>query len=140
MDVAYDFEDMIDDLILRSVAKQRRAGNWERCVLLIRIHKNLELIKSKIPSLLRLSVMELQSASPINDSIGEKVWSDICLIHSQSVAKAVFFHSPVEEKVSALQAGEKFEPYTKKKAMRVVDKLRSLNGFLTGLESVELDR
>ena len=29
-------------------------------------------------------------------------------------------------------------PYTKKKAMRVLDKLRSLNGFLKGLELVEL--
>ena len=31
MDVANDFEDMIDDLILRSATKQRRVGNWERC-------------------------------------------------------------------------------------------------------------
>ncbi|RVW61893.1 hypothetical protein CK203_063840 [Vitis vinifera] len=28
MDVAYDFEDVVDDLILRSTAKQRRRGNW----------------------------------------------------------------------------------------------------------------
>ncbi|RVW27231.1 putative late blight resistance protein-like R1A-4 [Vitis vinifera] len=55
----------------------------------------------------------------------------------QSVANTVV--SPVEEKVSALLAQEAIHPYTKKKAMRVLDKLRSLNGFLKGLESVELD-
>ncbi|KAL6347297.1 hypothetical protein AAG906_013733 [Vitis piasezkii] len=43
---------------------------------------------------------------------------------------------PVEEKVSALVAQEAIHPYTKKKAMRVLDKLRSLNGFLKGLESL----
>ena len=58
-------------------------------------------------------------------------------MHSQSVANAVF--SPVEEKVSTLLANEKIQPNTKKAAMRVLDKLRSLNAFLNGLESVELD-
>ncbi|RVW27221.1 putative disease resistance RPP8-like protein 2 [Vitis vinifera] len=71
------------------------------------------------------------------ESIEEIVWSDIFLIHGQSVANTVV--SPVEEKVSALLAQEAIHPYTKKKAMRVLDKLRSLNGFLKGLESVELD-
>ena len=33
MDVAYDFKDVIDDLVLRAAAKQRR-GNWERCFLI----------------------------------------------------------------------------------------------------------
>ncbi|KAL6347408.1 hypothetical protein AAG906_018618 [Vitis piasezkii] len=138
MDVVYDFEDVIDDLILRSAAKQRRKGNWERCLLLIRIHKKLELIKSKIPALPHLPrCSQLQSAGPSNYSIEEIVWSDIFLIHGQSVANTVV--SPVEEKVSALLAQEAIHPYTKKKAMRVLDKLRSLNGFLKGLESVELD-
>ncbi|XP_034686750.1 putative inactive disease susceptibility protein LOV1 [Vitis riparia] len=136
MDVAYDFEDVIDDLILRSAAKQRRKGNWERCLLLIRIHKKLELIKSKIPALPHLPYcMDAHSACS-NYSIEEIVWSDIFLIHGQSVANMVV--SPVEEKVSALLAQEAIHPYTKKKAMRVLDKLRSLNGFLKGLESVEL--
>ncbi|RVW73484.1 putative disease resistance RPP13-like protein 2 [Vitis vinifera] len=71
-----------------------------------------ELIKSKIPALPHLPLF-------------------------QSVANTVV--SPVEEKVSALLAQEAIHPYTKKKAMRVLDKLRSLNGFLKGLESVELD-
>ncbi|XP_034679853.1 probable disease resistance RPP8-like protein 2 [Vitis riparia] len=138
MDVVYDFEDVIDDLILRSAAKQRRIGNWERCLLLIRIHMKLELIKSKIPALPHLPrCIQLESADPSNYSIEEIVWSDIFLIHGQSVANTVV--SPVEEKVSALVAQEAINPYTKKKAMRVLDKLRSLNGFLKGLESVELD-
>ncbi|KAL6342412.1 hypothetical protein AAG906_009085 [Vitis piasezkii] len=73
MDVAYDFEDVIDDLILRSAAKQRRIGNWERCLLVIRIHKKLELIKSKIPDLPHLPCMEVKSACPFNYSIEEIV-------------------------------------------------------------------
>ncbi|WJZ88183.1 hypothetical protein VitviT2T_007511 [Vitis vinifera] len=137
MDVAYDFEDVIDDLILRSAAKQRRIGNWKRWLLLIRIHMKLELIMSKIPALPHLPYyMEAQSAWPFNHSIEEIVWSDIFLIHGQSVANTAV--SPVEEKVSALLTQEAIHPYTKKKAMRVLDKLRSLNGFLKGLESVEL--
>ena len=46
--------------------------------------------------------------------------------------------SPVEEKVSALLSQGAIHPYTKKKTMRVLDKLMSLIGFLKGLESVEL--
>ncbi|RVW61896.1 hypothetical protein CK203_063849 [Vitis vinifera] len=114
MDVAYDFEDVIDDLILRSAAKQRGIGNWERCLLSIRIHKKLELIKSKIPSLPHLPI-----------ATGSEC--------------AITIVSPVEEKVSALLALEAIHPYTKKKVMRALDKFRSLNDFLTGLQSVELD-
>ena len=47
--------------------------------------------------------------------------------------------SPVDDKVSALVALEAIHPFTKKKVMRVLDKLRSLNGFLKSLESVQLD-
>ena len=138
MEVAYDFEDVIDDLIiLRSAAKQRRVGNWERCVLLIRIQKKLKLINSKIPALPRFPLCVKQSASPTNDSIEEIVWSDIFVIGGQSVANTVV--SPVEEKVSALLSQGAIHPITKKAAMRVLDKLRSLNPFLKGLESVELD-
>ena len=138
MDVAYDFEDVIDDLILRSAAKQRRIGNWERCLLLIRIHKKLELIKSKIAALddILWGACEAQGGFSSN-YIEEIVWTDIFLILGQSVAKTVV--SPVEEKVSALLAQEAIHPDTKKKAMRVLDKLKSLNGFLKGLESAELD-
>ncbi|XP_059593151.1 putative inactive disease susceptibility protein LOV1 [Vitis vinifera] len=135
MDVAYDFEDVIDDLILRSATKQRRIGNWERCLLLIRIHKKLELIKSKIAAL-DYPRWEAQGGFS-SDYIEEIVWTDIFLILGQSVAKTVV--SPLEEKVSALLAQEAIHPCTKKKAMRVLDKPRSLNGFLKGLESVELD-
>ena len=47
----------------------------------------------------------------------------------------------MEEKESALLALEAIHPITKKAAMRlrVLDKLRSLNGYLKRLESVELD-
>ena len=138
MEVAYDFEDVIDDLIiLRSAPKQNKVGNWERCLVLIGIHKKLELIKSNIPALPRLPIMEAQSASLINDSIEERVWSDIFVIGGQSVANTVV--SPVEEKVSALLSLGAIHPITKKAAMRVLDKLRSLIPFLKGLESVELD-
>ena len=35
MEAAYDFEDVIDDLIiLRSAPKQSKVGNWERCLVL----------------------------------------------------------------------------------------------------------
>ena len=138
MEVAYDFEDVIDDLIiLRSAPKQSKVGNWERCLVLIGIHKKLELINSNIPALPRLPVMSVQSASLIKDSIEERVWSDIFVIDGQSVANTVV--SPVEEKVSALLSQGAIHPITKKAAMRVLDKLRSLNPFLKGLESVELD-
>ena len=139
MEVAYDFEDVIDDLmILRSGPKQSKVGNWERCLVLIGIHKKLELIKSnKIPALPHLPVQQVHSASPTNDGIEERVWSDIFVIGGQSVANTMV--SPVEEKVSALLSLGAIHPITKKAAMRVLDKLRSLNPFLKGLESVELD-
>ena len=98
MEAAYDFEDVIDDLIiLISAPKQSKIGNWERCLVLIGIHKKLELIKSnKIPALPRLPVQQVHSASLIKDSIEERVWSDIFVIGGQSVANTVV--SPVEEK------------------------------------------
>ena len=46
MDVAYDLEDVIDDLILRSAGKQRRIGNWESCLLIVRIHKKAGIDKA----------------------------------------------------------------------------------------------
>ena len=79
-DVAYDFEDVIDDLMLRSPTKQRRIGNWERGLLIIRIHKNLELIKSKIPTLPCLQIAIAEGANHDN-YFEERVWSDIFLIH-----------------------------------------------------------
>ena len=79
-DVAYDFEDVIDDLMFRSPAKQRRLGNCERCLLIIRIHKKLELMKSKIPA---LPCLPIAIASGVNHDnyFEERVWSDIFLIH-----------------------------------------------------------
>ncbi|KAL6347278.1 hypothetical protein AAG906_013714 [Vitis piasezkii] len=116
MDVAYDLEDVIDDLILRSAGKQRRIGNWESCLLIVRIHKKLELLKSKIPALPRLPIIIAAGANHDN-YFEEMVWSDIFLLHDQNVANTIV--SPVEQK----------------KVMRVLDKFRSLNDFLT----VELD-
>ncbi|KAL6343352.1 hypothetical protein AAG906_022935 [Vitis piasezkii] len=108
---------VLSRVIEKPIANQRRIKNWERWLLLIRIHKKLELIKSKIPDLPHLLYcFEAQGACPSNYSIEEIVWSDIFLIHGQSVANTVV--SPVEEKVSALLAQEAIHPYTKKKAMR----------------------
>ena len=132
MDVAYDFEDVIDDLILRSVSKLRRIGNWKRCLMLIRIHKKLELIKSMIPALPGLPIAFSLGGNSDNH-FEEIIWSDVLLMNNQSMTNTVV--SPVEEKVSALLALDAIHPYTKKKAMRV----RSLNGFLKSLESVQLD-
>ncbi|XP_034686751.1 putative disease resistance RPP13-like protein 2 [Vitis riparia] len=136
MDVAYDLEDVIDDLILRSAGKQSRIGNWESCLLIIRIHKKLELVKSKIPALPRLPII-ISTGANHDNYFEERVWSDIFLIHHRSVANTIV--SPVEQKVSALLAQEVIHPHTKKKVMRVLDKFRSLNDFLAGLQSVELD-
>ena len=133
MDVAYDFEDVIDDLILRSASKLRRIGNWKRCLLLIRIHKKLELIKSMIPAVPGRPSVVLRGGNSDNH-FEEIIWSDIFLINNRSMANTVV--SPVEDKVSALEA---IHPFTKKKARRVLDKLRSLNGFLKSLESLQLD-
>ncbi|RVW69500.1 putative disease resistance RPP13-like protein 2 [Vitis vinifera] len=102
-DVAYDFEDVIDDLLLRSPTKQRRIRNWKRCLLIIRIHKKLELIKSKIPALPCLHIAIVEGANHDN-YFEERVWSDIFLIHDRSVANTIV--SPVEQKVSALLALE----------------------------------
>ncbi|KAL6342401.1 hypothetical protein AAG906_009074 [Vitis piasezkii] len=132
MDVAYDLEDVIDDLILRSAGKQSRIGNWESCLLIIRIHKKLELVKSKILALPRLPII-ISTGANHDNYFEERVWSDI-LIHHRSVANTIV--SPVEQKVSALLAQEVIHPHTKKKVMRVLDRFRSLNDFLAGLQSV----
>ncbi|KAJ9701563.1 hypothetical protein PVL29_006786 [Vitis rotundifolia] len=113
MDIAYDFEDVIDDLLIRSAAKQRRRGHWERWILLIRIHKKLELIKSKISTLLLVVPVVLCSME-----------SPMSSIHGQKLANRVV--SPVEEKVLALRALKALHPDAKK-ARRVLDKFRSLD-------------
>ena len=137
MEVAYDFEDVIDDLIiLRSASKQWRIGILGRCLLLIKIHRKLQLIKFKILALSRLPVCVLFSGK-CDNYIEEIVWSEILSIYNPSVANTVV--SPVEEKVSGLLSQQVIHPITKKAAMRVLDKLRSLNGYLKSLESVELD-
>ena len=86
MDIAYNFEDVIDDLILRTVAKQRR-GNWERCILLDRIHKKLEMIKSKIshpPA--RIAV---PYSLEIPEYLEEMEWSSMFSIHGQNLTNTV---------------------------------------------------
>ncbi|KAL6342541.1 hypothetical protein AAG906_012391 [Vitis piasezkii] len=136
MDVAYDFEDVIDDLILRSAAKQRSGGNWERCILVIRIHKKLEMIKSKIPHLPPAQVL-VPLSSRIPKYLEEMEWSPLFSIPSQNLEDIVV--SPVKEKLSALLVLMALHPDTKKKARRVLDELESLSSFLKGLELVYLD-
>lgn len=80
MDIANDFEDVIDDLLIKSVAKQRRRGHWERWILLIRIHKKLELIKSKISTLL-LVVPVVLCSMPIPEGLEEMEWSPMFSVH-----------------------------------------------------------
>ena len=96
----------------------------------------MQLIKFKILALPRLP-MWIPWSDKCDNYIEEIVWSEILSIYNPSVANRVV--SPVEEKVSALLALEAIHPITKKAAMRVLDKLRSMNGYLKSLESVELD-
>ena len=67
--------------------------------MIIRIHKKLELIKSKIPALPRLPIIIAAGANHDN-YFEEMVWSDIFLLHDQNVANTIV--CPVEEKISAL--------------------------------------
>ncbi|KAJ9701556.1 hypothetical protein PVL29_006779 [Vitis rotundifolia] len=69
---------VIDDLILRSAAKQRR-GNWERCILLVRIHKKLEMIKSKIPH--PPARVDVPYSLEIPEYLEEMEWSPTFSIH-----------------------------------------------------------
>ena len=138
MDVAYDFEDVIDDLLLRSAAKQRRVGNWERCFLSIRIHKKLEMIKSKIPHLPPANVpVPLSSETP--KYLEEMEWSPMFSLPSQNQLEINTAVSPLKEKLSALLDLKALHPDTKKKTRRVLDELESLGSFLRGLESIDLD-
>ncbi|KAJ9701561.1 hypothetical protein PVL29_006784 [Vitis rotundifolia] len=121
MDVAYDFEDVIDDL---------------RCILVIRIHKKLEMIKSKIPHLPGAQVA-VPYSSRIPKYLEEMEWSPLFSIPSQNLEDIVV--SPVKEKLSALLALKALHPDTKKKTRRVPDELESLSSFLKGLELVYLD-
>ena len=138
MDVAYDFEDVIDDLLLRSAAKQRRVGNWGRCFLSIRIHKKLEMIKSKIPHLPPANVpVPLSSETP--KYLEEMEWSPMFSLPSQNQLEINTAVSPLKEKLSALLDLKALHPDTKKKTRRVLDELESLGSFLRGLESIDLD-
>ena len=112
MDIAYDFEDVIDDLLIRSAAKQRRKGHWERWILLIRIHKKLELIKSKISTLL-LVVPVVQCSMEVPEDLEEMEWSPMFSIYGQKLANRVV--SPVEEKVLALRALKALHPDARRK-------------------------
>ena len=112
MDIAYDFEDVIDDLLIRSAAKQRRKGHWKRWILLIRIHKKLELIKSKISTLL-LVVPVVQCSMEVPEDLEEMEWSPMFSIYGQKLANRVV--SPVEEKVLALRALKALHPDARRK-------------------------
>ncbi|KAL6342549.1 hypothetical protein AAG906_012402 [Vitis piasezkii] len=118
--------------VSRKAKQNRKLGELP---LIIRIHKKLELVKSKILALPRLPII-ISTGANHDNYFEERVWSDI-LIHHRSVANTIV--SPVEQKVSALLAQEVIHPHTKKKVMRVLDRFRSLNDFLAGLQSVELD-
>ena len=96
----------------------------------------MELIKSNIPHLPHARVVvPLSLDAP--QYLEEMEWSPMFSIQSQNLENAVV--SPVEEKVSALLALEALHPDSKKAVTRVLDKFRSLDSFLKGLESVEID-
>ncbi|RVW27225.1 putative disease resistance RPP13-like protein 2 [Vitis vinifera] len=136
VDIAYDVEDIIEDLIFKVAVQGRRGGVLEQLVLFIRnlidqhiIHKKLEGIKVRISSLQRKRVF--QGAI----SIEEIDW--LISTHHQNMANTVA--SPVIEKITALLAQETLYSEVKKRARRIQDEFRFLDGFLKNLESKELD-
>eukprot|EP00261_Vitis_vinifera_P019938 XP_010650613.1 PREDICTED: putative disease resistance RPP13-like protein 2 [Vitis vinifera] len=136
VDIAYAIEDIIDDLIFKVAVQGRRRGVLEQLVLFIRnlidqhiIHKKLEGIKVRISSLQRTRVF--QGAI----SIEEIDW--LISTHHQNMANTVA--SPVIEKITALLAQEALYSEVKKRARRIQDEFRFLDGFLKNLESKELD-
>ena len=111
-DIAYDIEDVIDNLTLKSAATRRSRG----------VHKKLEQIKAKIRDLRRGSVSyAFIPAQPIDDL---------------NIASTVV--SPVIEKVTALLAQVSLHSQVRRKARRLLDEFRLINHFYD-LESENLD-
>lgn len=137
VDIAYDVEDIIDQLSLKVAAAQgRRRGILRRLVLFIRnlidqhrIHKKLQQIKARISHL--HNCVFLQSA-------GVEFELDLSIsTHHQNLARTV--SSPVLEKTTALLAQEGLHPEVRKRTRRIEDEFRFLFGLLEKLESKEQD-
>ncbi|KAJ9701589.1 hypothetical protein PVL29_006812 [Vitis rotundifolia] len=112
-DIAYDVEDVVDDFLLKPAAKRRRRGG---------ILKKLKQIRVNIYDKIRFYPESLIRTEPVED---------------QNIANTVV--SPVIEKVIALLGKGLLRPQVKKKARRILDEFKFMNGFLEDVESVELD-
>ena len=140
IDVAYDVEDVIDDLILKSVAQAGSRGALENVIATDddddQLHKKLESIKPKINALPPPSRVVQCSLDPPQD-IEEIDWSQRSSAFDQKISNTVV--SPVIKKVTALLDQGALPTRVKKSARQVQDKFRLMNDFLRDLESVELD-
>ena len=112
-DIAYDVEDVVDDFMLKTAAKRRKRGG---------ILKKLKQIRVNIYDKIRYYPESMIHAEPVED---------------QNIANTVV--SPVIEKVTALLGKGLLRPQVKKKARRILDEFKFMNGFLEDVESVELD-
>ena len=111
-DIAYDVEDVIDDLTLKPAARMSRG-----------VRKKLEKTKVKVYDISRRPVpCAMIKTETVED---------------QNIANT--FVSPVIEKVTALLAKGSLRSQVKNKARRIHDEFKFMNGFLEDLESVEVD-
>ena len=113
-DIAYDVEDFIEELTLRSATTKRRSGE---------VHKKLEKIKVKIDTSMNFPIFCANIKTEI--------------VEDQNIAQTVVF--PVIEKVADLLAQASLPPQVKKKARRMDDEFKLINGFLEKVESIEWD-
>lgn len=143
IDVAYDIEDVIDLLILKSATQGRRRGILDGFLLFVcdlidqsPIHMKLESIKVKIHTL-PAPFYEPLARTYSADIDEESEWECSISVQDQNMANTVI--SPVMEKATALLAQEYHRPQVKKKVRQVQDKFSLMNGYLTAMEAVELD-
>ena len=113
-DIAYDVEDFIEELTLKSAATKKRSGG---------VHKKLEKIKVKICP---FRYHPYFTAAILTEAVED-----------QNIAQTIV--SPVIEKVTDLLAQASLRSPVKKKARRMEDEFKLINGFLEKVESVEWD-
>ena len=116
VDVAYDVEDAIDNLIFKSAAQQSRRGNLEDVIARDDdpLHKKLELIRGKCSALPAPGPTEFCPLDPPQDI------------------------EEITEGGTVLLAQKPLHPKMKKKARRIQDKFRLMNDFLKDFDSGEL--
>ena len=131
VDVAYDLEDVIDNLLLKSEAEASGRGSLEDVTATDDdpLHNNLSDLPASAPT-------EFCLLDPAQDT-EETASPDLNSAHSQSMANTVV--SPVTEGVTALLAQKALHLEMKKVARRVQDKFGLMINFLNVFESGELD-